>query len=83
MARHLNLKGPTCIQLKRDGAGALKFLEVNPRIGGGMMFTTLAGINIPKLLLDLIAGKDIEVPERQEVTILRYYEEIVVDAGAR
>jgi carbamoyl-phosphate synthase large subunit len=80
MARHLGLKGPTCMQLKRDGAGALKFLEVNPRIGGGMMFTTLAGINIPKLLLDLIAGVDMTVPDWQEVTALRYYEEIVVNA---
>ena len=79
MARHLGLKGPTCMQLKRDGAGALKFLEVNPRIGGGMMFTTLAGVNIPKLLLDLIAGVDVTVPDWKEVTVLRYYEEIVLD----
>lgn len=82
MARHLNLKGPTCMQLRRDRAGALKFLEVNPRIGGGCMFTTLAGVNIPKLLLDLIAGVDIAIPKRQEITVLRYYEEIVVDAGS-
>ena len=68
------------MQLKRDGAGALKFLEVNSRIGGGMIFTTLAGVNIPKLLLDLIAGQDIAVPDRKEVTVLRYYEEIVLDA---
>jgi carbamoyl-phosphate synthase large subunit len=79
MARHLGLKGPTCMQLKRDRAGALKFLEVNPRIGGGMMFTTLAGVNIPKLILDLSAGEDITVPDRKEVTVLRYYEEIVLD----
>jgi carbamoyl-phosphate synthase large subunit len=79
MARHLGLKGPTCMQLKRDRAGALKFLEVNPRIGGGMMFTTLAGVNIPKLILDLIAGEDITVPDWKEVTVLRYYEEIVLD----
>lgn len=82
MARHLGLKGPTCMQLKRDRAGALKFLEVNPRIGGGMMFTTLAGVNIPTLLLDLIMGADITLPERREVTVLRYYEEIVQDACA-
>jgi carbamoyl-phosphate synthase large subunit len=79
MAQHLGLRGPTCMQLKRDRAGALKFLEVNPRIGGGMMFTTLAGVNIPKLILDLIAGEDITVPDWKEVTVLRYYEEIVLD----
>jgi carbamoyl-phosphate synthase large subunit len=82
MARHLNLKGPTCMQLKRDGAGSLKFLEVNPRIGGGIMFTTLAGVNIPQLLLACLAGAEITPPERKEVTVLRYYEEIVLDAAA-
>src|SRR3989304_7714338 len=56
MARYLNLKGPTCMQLKRDRAGSLKFLEVNPRIGGGGDFSTSAGGNIPKLLLALILG---------------------------
>jgi hypothetical protein len=45
-----------------------------------MMFTTLAGVNIPKLILDLIAGEDITVPDWKEVTVLRYYEEIVLDA---
>ena len=80
MARHLGLKGPTCMQLKRDRLGALKFLEVNPRIGGGMMFTTLAGVNIPKLILDLSAGEAITVPDWKEVTVLRYYEEIVLDS---
>jgi carbamoyl-phosphate synthase large subunit len=82
MARHLGLKGPTCMQLKRDHTGALKFLEVNPRIGGGMMFTTLAGVNIPGLLLELISGAAITVPAWQEVTVLRYYEEVVLDAQA-
>jgi carbamoyl-phosphate synthase large subunit len=80
MAGHLGLKGPTCMQLKRDRVGALKFLEVNPRIGGGMMFTTLAGVNIPALLLDLIAGVAVKAPNWREVTVLRYYEEIVLDA---
>jgi carbamoyl-phosphate synthase large subunit len=82
MARYLGLKGPTCMQLKRDGAGALHFLEVNCRIGGGMMFTTLAGVNIPGLLLDLIRGTEITVPDWHEVVVLRYYEEIVLDVCA-
>jgi carbamoyl-phosphate synthase large subunit len=79
MAGFLRLKGPTCMQLKRDAAGALRFLEINPRIGGGSMFTTLAGANIPKLLLDLIGGARIAIPAWKEITVLRYYEEIVLD----
>ncbi len=83
MARHLALKGPTCMQLRRDPVGALKFLEVNPRLGGGSIFTTLAGVNIPKLVLDLIDGTRIAPPLPTEITVLRYYEEVILDARTR
>jgi len=82
MARHLSLKGPTCMQLKRDESGRLKFLEINPRVGGGSMFTTLAGVNIPMLLLGLVAGTELAPQVRKEVIVLRYYEEVVLDAHA-
>lgn len=82
MAGHLNLKGPTCMQLKRDRVGSLKFLEVNPRIGGGSIFATLAGVNIPKLLLDLIAGVEIAAPKPREVVVVRYYEEVLLETSA-
>jgi carbamoyl-phosphate synthase large subunit len=79
LARHLGLKGPTCMQLKRDEAGRPKFMEVNPRIGGGSMFTTLAGVNIPMLLLQLIAGMELAPQKAKEIVVLRYYEEVVLD----
>jgi carbamoyl-phosphate synthase large subunit len=81
LARHLGLKGPTCMQLKRDERGRPKFMEVNPRIGGGSMFTTLAGVNIPMLLLDVIAGTRIAPPTPKEIVVLRYYEEVVLDSS--
>jgi carbamoyl-phosphate synthase large subunit len=80
IARYLHLKGPTCVQFKRDQTGQLKFLEINPRIGGGSMFTTLAGVNIPMLLLKLIAGMELALPTPNEIVVLRYYEEVVLDA---
>jgi carbamoyl-phosphate synthase large subunit len=83
MARHVGLKGPTCMQLRRDAEGKLKFLEINPRIAGGSMFTTLAGVNIPKLLLDLVAGTEVALPSPRPIVVLRYYEEVVLDARAR
>jgi carbamoyl-phosphate synthase large subunit len=71
------------MQLKRDESGRPKFMEVNPRIGGGSIFTTLAGVNIPMLLLDLIAGTELAVCEPNEIIVLRYYEEVVLDARTR
>ena len=47
------------------------------------MFTTLAGVNIPKLLLDMIAGMEFAPPTVKDIIVLRYYEEVVLDARAR
>ena len=47
-------------------------------MGGGTMFTTLAGANIPKMILDLVEGKKIAIPKISEITVVRYFEEIVV-----
>ncbi len=81
LARHLGLKGPTCMQLRRDDHGRPKFMEVNPRIGGGSVFTTLAGVNIPMLLLDVIAGTTIAPPTPKDVVVVRYYDEVVLDSS--
>jgi len=82
MSRYLGLKGVTCMQLRRDGGGQLRFLEVNPRLGGASIFATLAGVNLPLLLVRIACGEAIEMPEFREVTVLRYFEELVVEDGA-
>ena len=81
MARFLGLKGTTCMQLKRDAEGRLRFLEVNPRLGGASIFATLAGANLPLLLVRIARGETVEVPVFRELTVLRYFEEIVVEEG--
>jgi hypothetical protein len=43
------------------------------------MFTTLAGVNIPILLLRLIAGMELAPQKAKEIVVLRYYEEVVLD----
>lgn len=79
LARFLGLKGPSCMQMKRAVNGEVKFLEVNPRMGGGTIFATLAGINFAQLQVELAAGKKIEIPPFRDITVLRYYEEIVLE----
>jgi carbamoyl-phosphate synthase large subunit len=78
IANRIGIRGPCCIQMKESSDGSLKLLEVNPRMGGGTIFATLAGVNFPSLLLDLVENKKIVVPEIDEVTIVRYFEEIVI-----
>lgn len=77
MCKHLNIVGPSCMQLKEDANGQLKFVEVNPRLGGGTYFTTLAGVNIPKLMLQSLEGEAV-APTPKEITVVRYFEEVVL-----
>jgi carbamoyl-phosphate synthase large subunit len=79
LARFLNLKGPSCMQMRRAATGEPKFLEVNPRMGGGTIFATLAGINFAQLQIALAAGKTVAIPPFRDLTVLRYYEEVVLE----
>ncbi|HYY86255.1 MAG TPA: ATP-grasp domain-containing protein [Nitrososphaeraceae archaeon] len=79
IAKYLKIKGPCCIQMKESNEGTLKLLEVNPRLGGGTIFTALAGANFPAMILDMAIGKRIKIPKISEITIVRYFEEIVVE----
>ena len=72
-------RAPPACSSSATNAGRPKFMEVNPRIGGGSMFTTLAGVNIPILLLQLIAGMELAPQKPKEIVVLRYYEEVVLD----
>jgi carbamoyl-phosphate synthase large subunit len=78
IAKSIGIRGPCCIQMKETEESEPQLVEVNARLGGGTIFTTLAGANIPALILDLVEGKEISVPTISEVTIIRYFEEIVV-----
>jgi carbamoyl-phosphate synthase large subunit len=78
IAKTLGIRGPCCIQMKETEDGEPQLVEVNARLGGGTIFSTLAGANIPALILDLIDGKKISAPKISEITVIRYFEEIVV-----
>ena len=79
IAKYLKIKGPCCIQMKESSEGTLKLVEVNPRLGGGTIFTALAGANFPAMILDMAMGKRIKIPRISEITVVRYFEEIVVE----
>ena len=81
IAKYLKIRGPCCIQMKESKEGILKIVEINPRLGGGTFFTTLAGANFPAMILDMVNGKKLKIPKISEITIVRYFEEIVVENG--
>jgi carbamoyl-phosphate synthase large subunit len=52
-------------------------------MGGGTIFTTLAGANFPAMILNMIEGKEVLIPEISEITVIRYFEEIVIEKEER
>lgn len=78
IAKTLGIRGPCCIQMKEAEDGEPQLVEVNARLGGGTIFSTLAGANIPALIVDLVNDNKISIPKISEITVIRYFEEIVV-----
>lgn len=79
IVRFLNIVGPCCMQVKKDKNNIFKLVEINPRLGGGTIFTTLAGANFPKMIIDMVEGNSIKIPPISEITVLRYFEEIIIN----
>jgi len=77
IVEHLGLIGPQCLQFMYDTNNIPRPLELNPRLGGGTYFATLAGVNIPQLMIDLKEQKQPTITKPKEITILRYFEEII------
>jgi carbamoyl-phosphate synthase large subunit len=79
IAELIGIRGPCCIQMKESSEGVLKLEEINPRLGGGTIFSTLAGANIPAMIVDMLDGKEILEPKISKISVVRYYEEIVIN----
>jgi carbamoyl-phosphate synthase large subunit len=79
IAEFLKIKGPSCMQWKLDEDGKPRLIEINPRLGGGTIISTLAGANFPALILQWIEVGRIDMPSIREITVLRYYEELELE----
>ncbi|MDE5727841.1 MAG: ATP-grasp domain-containing protein, partial [Duncaniella sp.] len=81
--RDLRLRGPVTLQFIRDETtGSLMLMEINPRLGGGVVCSIHAGADIPRLILEEYMGKTPEPIENVKpgVLICRYFDETVFNA---
>jgi len=75
----LGLIGPVCIQFKQDINGIEKVVEVNPRLGGSSIVSTLAGINFAELYYQLSHDNHPSYRTPKNIYVSRYWEEIVYE----
>lgn len=81
--RELKLRGPVTLQFIRDETnGSLMLMEINPRLGGGVVCSIHAGADIPRLILEEYKGVNSEPIENVKpgVLICRYFDETVFNA---
>jgi carbamoyl-phosphate synthase large subunit len=71
--------GVITIQCFLTAAGAIKFIEINPRFGGGVPLAIKAGADFPKWILGQLAGQEPKiVPDgfKDKLIMLRYDGEV-------
>lgn len=73
--------GPINFQYKRNKNGEPVIFDFNTRLAsGGLPLTVKSGFDIPRMIIDLLDGKQVSKwerrPEIHGLTMIRYYEEV-------
>lgn len=80
LAEKLGTVGHITIQcIKNDGE--IKFIEINPRFGGGANLGFTSGANSPTMLLKLLLGKNVKPSigkYKKDLTMLRYTDDCFI-----
>lgn len=83
LAEKLGTIGHITVQCIKNDVG-IKFIEVNPRFGGGAILGVKSGANTPLLILRLINGKRLEprIGEfKENLIMLRYTKDLFIQNG--
>ncbi len=79
IASHLGLNYVNSFTYRRNSAGKLKLLEINPRIPGSIIIAMAAGINMPYLAVKLALGEEFELPQPQwGLDMVRFWDELFI-----
>lgn len=81
LAEKLGLVGHNTIQCFFDGK-TVKFIEVNPRYGGGANLSFEAGANTPEFLIKIIEGEKVNEiigDFKDDLVMLRYTDDFFID----
>lgn len=74
--------GVTTLQLFLTAEDKIKFIEINPRFGGGVPLSIKAGANFPRWILQELLGKKLNIRFdgfKNSLIMLRYDSEVWID----
>lgn len=70
----LKWHGPAMVEFKRDDRdGRYKLMEINGRLWGSLALAVYAGVDFPKLMLDMAQGVFVEMNGYEESVVSRYF----------
>ncbi|UCE92317.1 MAG: ATP-grasp domain-containing protein [Methanobacteriota archaeon] len=70
----MEFDGPIGVQFREDRDGALKVLEINPRLHGSVALSVAAGVNVPYLAVKGALNEPFDIPPiRYGTTMTRYW----------
>lgn len=80
LCNKLKAIGPITIQCMKQNNGSIKFIEINPRFGGGVPLSFEAGVDYGQIFKDIAKGKDVKpiIGDFKEITMLRYDEAVFI-----
>jgi len=75
IVQKLALFGPINVQIiKEKNTGKLYVIETNPRLSGGAVFSSLAGLDLIKATVDFIECNEVKItPKKNEKIFCRYW----------
>ena len=74
IAKYFNIVGPANIRFIKKN-NKYFFMEINPRIAGGIMNTIASGLDIPDLMIKEILNKRLKKFKFRKVKTIKYFEE--------
>jgi predicted ATP-grasp superfamily ATP-dependent carboligase len=74
LLRHIGCRGVAMVEFRVDPeTGQHYLMEINGRFWGSLQLAVDAGVNFPRLLLDMLCGKPIRKPIYREDVMLRWW----------
>ena len=60
-------RGPCEVEVLRDKEGHYQLIEINPRFPAWVFLSAAAGVNLPRMVADMAAGREVEAVNDYEV----------------